>query len=588
MSRLRSYGAFSLLLLAAYTVAMWAASEAAGVSFGALEPWPLGGGPGIAGRPARALSLLLGLGLGWGVPGLCLALLTDARLVGASLLARGVGLGYGYVLATSLAHAVLVGHAPGASYACLALLALPPLACFAGRDAGAPIRDRLPLAAAALSAALVIPLWPKLAHEGLSGDGTEAYELARSLPAARDAALGSRGGGRPRALRDAGREPVPHQLLPGRGRGGPARPGRAGHAPPARPGRRPLHSAQRRTRAGSGRLRGGLPRRPRRAAPPLERLLRRLRAGLHGPGGAGGDGLPDGRALARRVHRGDAGRVRAWRDLLPAGLRRPLFRPAAEHGRPLRALPEPSRHRPAAGAVGGGARRRHRHRARLRGLPRSPPRLAAPAAPGVLARPRRHLPPQLERARAGLAPAPHRRASAGGGRPPSAPRSGKEGPARHGGRLPGPRARARVQEPALPRALALPARPRGAGRERTRPARRCPGRDGGGVHAVLALRPLGPPRDRGARRDLVSRRAERSGCGLGRRRRLRRVLPVGRGGMAIRPGQAHLRPLCGRPRRRGPMPFPARRQPRARAGWTSHAGGHFSPSRTWISSWPGA
>ena len=28
---------------------------------------------------------------------------------------------------------------------------------------------------------LTFALWPKLAHEGLNGDGTEAYELARSL-----------------------------------------------------------------------------------------------------------------------------------------------------------------------------------------------------------------------------------------------------------------------------------------------------------------------------------------------------------------------------------------------------------------------
>lgn len=179
MNRCRLYGLLSLALLGGYAVGVALAAGASGVAFDAVTPWPLGGGPGTGGLSLRGISLLLGLGLGWGVPGLSLALLSDVDLRGSALLGRALGLGCGYVLVTGLGHAALTGHAPG-RLALLLLLALPPALSTLRRGTREPIDLMLP-ALAALMIALSGLLWGKLHREAMNGDGTEAYELARSL-----------------------------------------------------------------------------------------------------------------------------------------------------------------------------------------------------------------------------------------------------------------------------------------------------------------------------------------------------------------------------------------------------------------------
>ena len=177
MSRSRGFATASLLLLAGYALALWLSPCGRDG-----EPWPLGGEPGACGTLARGISLLLAVVLGWGVPGLCLALLSDARLTGAPLLARAAGAGVSYIVVTGLLHALVAGAAPGRA-AWLVLLALPSLLCLARPSPEARGSHRAPAIAAALMGLLTIALWPKLAYEGLNGDGTEAYELARSLSA---------------------------------------------------------------------------------------------------------------------------------------------------------------------------------------------------------------------------------------------------------------------------------------------------------------------------------------------------------------------------------------------------------------------
>jgi hypothetical protein len=163
----RLYGLASLALLAANTL------------LGRAESFPLGGGAS-APLAARTVALALGLSLGWAIPGVSLALLLDSRSSGTRLLARSWILGVGYLLVTGLAHAIATSHAPGRG-ALLAWLALPALA--AVLHPGEAQRERIPWLAFGLMAALTLLLWPKLAHEAMNGDGTEAYELARSLDA---------------------------------------------------------------------------------------------------------------------------------------------------------------------------------------------------------------------------------------------------------------------------------------------------------------------------------------------------------------------------------------------------------------------
>jgi hypothetical protein len=125
------------------------------------------------------------------VPGISLAFLTDRSLQGAALLARSLGLGVGYIVVTGLGYAIIAGHAPERAVL-LGLLAVPPLVLLGKvlRPAGPvnasqrdPVPGRNALATVALTAMVALTgiLWAKLAHEGLNGDGTEAYELARSL-----------------------------------------------------------------------------------------------------------------------------------------------------------------------------------------------------------------------------------------------------------------------------------------------------------------------------------------------------------------------------------------------------------------------
>jgi len=175
----RSWSAVSLALLTLYAALVAVEAQRRGLAFDAVEPWPLGGP-----HPDPALgltSLALGLGLGWAVPGLSLALLSAPGIRGARLLARGFGLGVGYLLVAGLAVALLTGGAPTRT-ALLALLSLPALAALGRSEESHLSLADWTLVAAVLSMILVTAwLWPKLADEGLNGDGTEAYELARSL-----------------------------------------------------------------------------------------------------------------------------------------------------------------------------------------------------------------------------------------------------------------------------------------------------------------------------------------------------------------------------------------------------------------------
>lgn len=172
----------SLVLLAAFALADFLTrSRAAGLALGPIEAWPLGdvsqGGPFLAWT-----SLALGVSLGWGVPGLSLALLTDRRLRGPSLLGRALALGVGYILLTGLLHAIVTGHAPGRGVL-IVLLAVPPgiLLGKTLRPANGGQRDATLVTTVFAIVALTVITWPKLAHESLNGDGSEAYEIARSL-----------------------------------------------------------------------------------------------------------------------------------------------------------------------------------------------------------------------------------------------------------------------------------------------------------------------------------------------------------------------------------------------------------------------
>lgn len=180
MSGRRLAGALSLLLIGGFALA------AAPSGFGVVEAYPLGGAAGQGGPVFRGLALLLGLLLGWGIPGVSIALLTNPAIGGYRLLSRALGLGIGYILTTGLVHALVFGHAPGRG-ALLMLLALPCLAAVGRQAQGegdASVRALVPVLVAAFAMALLTALlWPKLRHEGMNGDGSEAYELSRSLEA---------------------------------------------------------------------------------------------------------------------------------------------------------------------------------------------------------------------------------------------------------------------------------------------------------------------------------------------------------------------------------------------------------------------
>lgn len=184
MPRLCAVG--SLVLLAGYASLVWLSSNADGTAFNALEPFPLGGSAGSGGLALRAVALVLGLLLGWGVPGLSLAFLTKASAQSSALLGRAFGLGIGYIFVTSLCYALALGHAPHRG-AFLVLLALPAaLLAFRPPPREPSARSGVAVGLAFLAmVAVVAVLWSKLRYEGMNGDGTEVYELSRSLEANR-------------------------------------------------------------------------------------------------------------------------------------------------------------------------------------------------------------------------------------------------------------------------------------------------------------------------------------------------------------------------------------------------------------------
>jgi hypothetical protein len=178
--RARTIGVAALGVIAAYVLA-----RGLETSDGALEAFPLGGASGGS-LWLKTPALVLGLVLGWGIPGVPLALLSAPGLQGTALLVRAAGLGVGYVCAAGLAFAAIAGHAPHIT-ALLVLLALPcaALAVLSPR-AAVSWRHDVPLAVAVVTMiALTVVLWPKLRYEGMNGDGAEAYELSRSLEASR-------------------------------------------------------------------------------------------------------------------------------------------------------------------------------------------------------------------------------------------------------------------------------------------------------------------------------------------------------------------------------------------------------------------
>ncbi|MGH9383210.1 MAG: hypothetical protein ACRD2N_02810 [Vicinamibacterales bacterium] len=179
----RLYGLLSLALVAAYAVAVGLAAQAGGPGFDELAAFPLGGVAGDGGRVLRALALTLSLSLGWAVPGVSLALLTDQRLRGGALLARSLGLGIGYLFVAGLGYAMVAGHAPPRA-AFLVELALPGVLLTMRPTSSRDERGQfhVPVVTAFVVMALLLAtLWPKLRYEGMNGDGTEAYELSRSL-----------------------------------------------------------------------------------------------------------------------------------------------------------------------------------------------------------------------------------------------------------------------------------------------------------------------------------------------------------------------------------------------------------------------
>jgi hypothetical protein len=176
----RAVALASLALLGAYAAALVGDAARAGTSAALLEPWPLGGEG--AWSAAAIAGLALAACAGWAVPGLALTSSVGVPASAAGLLARAFVLGVGYVFLTGLAHAALFGHAPGRA-GLLGLLAAPSILLLVRRRGGDGVPLAPPTLALAAMLALTALLWPKLAREGLNGDGTEAYELARSLEA---------------------------------------------------------------------------------------------------------------------------------------------------------------------------------------------------------------------------------------------------------------------------------------------------------------------------------------------------------------------------------------------------------------------
>ena len=176
----RSIALLSLGLLAAYV----------GVVGVSGEPFPLGGSASDTSRVGQAVAVVLGLALGWALPGLSLAALTNPALSGLDRLPRAFGLGTAYLIAAGVIHALVMGHAPG-RVTWLVLLALPPLVLVvrvirrpatAQASAETARRAWAPVVAPLVAMlAVTMMAWPLVFAEGMNGDGTEAYELVRSL-----------------------------------------------------------------------------------------------------------------------------------------------------------------------------------------------------------------------------------------------------------------------------------------------------------------------------------------------------------------------------------------------------------------------
>lgn len=167
----RAWAVASLLVLAAGG----GAAEAAGPG----GWWPLGGG-GRMGSAGHLLTAAVALALGWGLPGVALAMLSRAGRDIPLFAARAFGLGTGYLVTSTLLHGAAFGQAPPRPVL-LVLLALPSVVLLVRpRGASVPAGRTLALlwGAPALVAAA---LWSSIAAASLNGDGTEVYELARSL-----------------------------------------------------------------------------------------------------------------------------------------------------------------------------------------------------------------------------------------------------------------------------------------------------------------------------------------------------------------------------------------------------------------------
>lgn len=170
----RTIAAASLALLGLYQLV-----RLVGPASVPTEAFPLGG-PGSS-TALRATAIPLGLLFGWGIPGLPLAVLMGPGKAPFDLMGRALGGGVAYVFGTGLVVALVTGAAPSRA-PLLVLLALPSVALlFASRPRltrGQSLAVLWSLATVALVGAV---LWPKLAHEAMNGDGTELYELSRSL-----------------------------------------------------------------------------------------------------------------------------------------------------------------------------------------------------------------------------------------------------------------------------------------------------------------------------------------------------------------------------------------------------------------------
>lgn len=180
----RLIGVLTVLTVTTYAGVAYVTAAAAGKPFTEVQAFPIGGGAGDGGWLFGSVSLILGVLLGWAIPGCALALMFPPPQNGSALVARAFGLGVGYLLLTGLAHGAFTGHAP--ERATLLLYLALPGSLLLVRPARAPrpgvfSGERAIVIAFGAVTLLTAVLWPKLRYEGMNGDGTELYELTRSL-----------------------------------------------------------------------------------------------------------------------------------------------------------------------------------------------------------------------------------------------------------------------------------------------------------------------------------------------------------------------------------------------------------------------